>query len=666
MSRTIILIGFIALSLLANITLAQISDDNTSQEKLQELCSRYKFLWSDADPSVFYYCFTNKAAVQLKCRAGYYMCKREGEAFHPCDCKFDGSLDEEEDSSRASGEFPSEGCEKGDPFLKYNAKHRFGGVESSADTVGACQLECLQEEDCIGVDWDAKNKQCFVLPKTAERYALSEKEGVSHYMRTFCTASDTVTPKSLQDPDTLQSLGGGGNQFSNDYPSNDYNNQNVNDPRFGKQAISFTTASTPAAAASATCTTATVPDSGCPFAIQKYAGMAHPFGVNITSATENQDENACKTWCISRPYCQGVDWDSSLSTCYYFQEIQPALLVTSTNVNHYRRTVCGRPLQCWSQSGSATIQTNVAVTSIDTPQVQCNGVCFLRQTVSATNPTVERGCLAVATGGSSPALGCSIDTTNLLTATCYCDTDRCNGLSLSAMSSQILYLPLDGDLTDHSGFNRFAVPSNGYNQPTFSCLDRAQNCSALFTGGECIEVRQMTQTVWGPVDASGNVTPQLSLAVTFKRLPDGSTVEEGIFGNSNTATVAPSWAFIGRTNENIIRAGIDSTTAPTGLNDFMRGVAAANAWHSAVLTYDGRDLLALDLPLTRFYIDAVRQSGNEQADMGEVQIRAQPVTVGCVQGLNFTGFIDEVRIFNSVLQTNDIEAINIMRDANFN
>lgn len=67
---------------------------------------------------------------------------------------------------------------------------------------------------------------------------------------------------------------------------------------------------------------------------------------------------------------------------------------------------------------------------------------------------------------------------------------------------QILYLPLDGNMEDHSGNNRFGVTASGYQTPEFSCLDRATNCSALFTGSQCIEVRQMAQTAWGSIGRS--------------------------------------------------------------------------------------------------------------------------------------------------------------------
>lgn len=622
----------------------------TSEEKLQELCSRYKFLWSDADPSVFYYCFNDKAAVQLKCRAGYYMRKMEGQPFHPCDGKYDGNLDEltdgedvgDKQEAPAEG-LPSNGCP--DPFLKYENFHRFGGNKSNATNLGECQLKCLQSDDCIGLDYTQDNL-CFLLPKSAEQYAPNPKKEVDHYMRTFCSAPTQATQAESRDNDAEE-----------------------------KQAVVFTTTTaapatatafttTVATPAAAACPSTTIPDTGCPFNLLKYPLMGHPFGTNVTLGTAQDTEEECKFYCTTRSYCMGVDWDMATNTCYFFQETMNSLLTSNANVNHYEKTECGRPLNCWSISGSVTDDEMIAITNTSTPQVQCIGLCFLRQDITGTTATVERGCEAVAARTTgTPALGCTITSGNLLTVTCYCDRDRCNGISLEAFSSQILYLPMDGDLLDHSGNNRYGVVANGYSAPTFSCLDRWSNCSALFTGSQCIEVRQLTQTVWGPVDEFSNVSPQFSYSVAFKRLPDQSTVEEGILGNSIDPAIEPSFALIGRVEEGAVRAGVQSLESPTGLNDFRKGKATVNQWHTSALTYDGRDVFALHLPATRFYVDTVSQSGNQQADMGEIQIRDQPVTIGCVQQLNFTGFIDEVRIFNSVLQPQDVQAIQIMQDA---
>lgn len=581
------------------------------------------------------------------------MRKTQGEPFHPCDGKYEGNLDEltkDGDTSNnqeapADG-LPSNGCP--DPFLKYEGFHRFGGTSVKATNVGDCQLKCLQDDNCIGLDWE--NDACYILPKSAEKFALQRRDGVDHYMRTFCSAATTAKPDVPADAGALD--------IGNDDEA--------------KQGVVFTTTASPGgggsqftttAAPNSTCVTDSIPDTGCPYNLLKYPLMSHPFGTNLTSGTENDSEEKCKFFCTTRTWCKGVDWDFSSNTCYGFQETQTSLLTSSTTVNHFEKTTCGRPLSCWDISGPGTDDAMVAIRNASFPQTQCVGLCFLRETISGT-PTIERGCLSVAAGATPPALGCVIDSSSLLTVTCYCDTDRCNGLSLEAFSSLILYLPMNGDLLDHSGNNRYGVVANGYSAPTFSCLDRWANCSALFTGAQCVEVRQLTQSVWGPTDEFGNVAAQFSYAVAFKRLQDGSTVKEGILGNSNDPAIEPSFELLGRSeDETRVRAGIQSIENPTGLDDFKASRATVNAWHSAVLTYDGRDVLALDLPATRFYVDTDRQSGNEQADMGEVQIRDQPVTIGCVQKNNFTGFIDEVRLFNSVLQPNDVEALQIMQDA---
>ena len=50
---------------------------------------------------------------------------------------------------------------------------------------------------------------------------------------------------------------------------------------------------------------------------------------------------------------------------------------------------------------------------------------------------------------------------------------------------------------------------------------------------------------------------------------------------------------------------------------------------------------------------------------GPIGVRDQPVSVGCVKEDNFVGFIDEARIFSSVLSMGDIRALKAMRDTNY-
>ena len=56
---------------------------------------------------------------------------------------------------------------------------------------------------------------------------------------------------------------------------------------------------------------------------------------------------------------------------------------------------------------------------------------------------------------------------------------------------------------------------------------------------------------------------------------------------------------------------------------------------------------------------------NKLQCLGPVGVRDQPVSVGCVQGKHFVGFIDEARVFSTVLSMNDIRALKAMRDTNY-
>lgn len=53
-------------------------------------------------------------------------------------------------------------------------------------------------------------------------------------------------------------------------------------------------------------------------------------------------------------------------------------------------------------------------------------------------------------------------------------------------------------------------------------------------------------------DGQGMVTPQISFAVWMKRLPNGANAREGIFGNSNSQGVEPSFQFVGTSNKNFV------------------------------------------------------------------------------------------------------------------
>lgn len=93
---------------------------------------------------------------------------------------------------------------------------------------------------------------------------------------------------------------------------------------------------------------------------------------------------------------------------------------------------------------------------------------------------------------------------------------------------QLLYLPLDGDLSDHSGIGHDGVVPTGFTEPKFTCLDKSVNCSALFIGSQCITVESLARMKWGAADnASLSFVPQASFAVWFKRMATAESNPQG-------------------------------------------------------------------------------------------------------------------------------------------
>lgn len=134
---------------------------------------------------------------------------------------------------------------------------------------------------------------------------------------------------------------------------------------------------------------------------------------------------------------------------------------------------------------------------------------------------------------------------------------------------QILYLPLDRDLLDHSGKGTNGLAALGYTEPSFTCLIKSVNCSAVFTGQQCVSVPQIASTQFGDISSQdGAFTPEATFAVWFRRLQDDSQGREGIFGNSADKDMSPSWQIVAENAEQYVSAGIQTDTSPTGLEDY--------------------------------------------------------------------------------------------------
>ena len=94
----------------------------------------------------------------------------------------------------------------------------------------------------------------------------------------------------------------------------------------------------------------------------------------------------------------------------------------------------------------------------------------------------------------------------------------------------MLYLPLDGDTRDHSGIGRHGQVPAGQTAPSFTCLDKSINCSALFTDGQCVSVPSLAMVPFTSAELDGDTVaqvPKASFVVHFKRVPNGPPTKQG-------------------------------------------------------------------------------------------------------------------------------------------
>ncbi|KAK2158946.1 hypothetical protein LSH36_161g04037, partial [Paralvinella palmiformis] len=314
----------------------------------------------------------------------------------------------------------------------------------------------------------------------------------------------------------------------------------------------------------------------------------------------------------------GVDFDANTRTCYYLAQVEPPLVTRGVSgVTHYRKVDCTRPLRCFVSSAEVRSPLDMAITNLRTPQSQCNGVCYTRETIGATTNTVDRGCM---TASVPVTLGCQLSE-DLLTITCFCDTMRCNALSVVAMATQLLHMPLDDDLSDHSGTSNSAAVPDNYTPPDFQCLDKAINCSALFTGNQCIRVTSLTNTDFGVVGQDFRFSPEATFSVYFKRVTtSGPGMEGGIFGNSDDPNVKPTWQIASKQFNNYTTAGLTSEdTQLASLMDYDFVRADNDKWHLMVMTYEGLfDYTRRMFPKLSLYLDGKAVDGNSMLEQGKL------------------------------------------------
>ena len=90
------------------------------------------------------------------------------------------------------------------------------------------------------------------------------------------------------------------------------------------------------------------------------------------------------------------------------------------------------------------------------------------------------------------------------------------------------------------------------------------------------------------------------------------------------------------------------TFGGTNANVFGTGAVAANAWSHLALTYDGATL--------RLYVNGTQVSS--QARTGAIATSTNQLQIGgdSLYGQNFSGLIDEVRVYNRALAASEIQS----------
>ncbi|XP_078574712.1 uncharacterized protein LOC144860980 isoform X2 [Branchiostoma floridae x Branchiostoma japonicum] len=201
----------------------------------------------------------------------------------------------------------------------------------------------------------------------------------------------------------------------------------------------------------------------------------------------------------------------------------------------------------------------------------------------------------------------------------------------------LAYYPFDDSYADSQG-NFDLAPQGGVS------LHPGGNGNgyAQFGGAGRLMANGFTSHAWGS---------SLTVSVWFKRT--------GQFGNYqgiiNTGYHASgSWEIrMGRENGGtMIGCGV-VTSDSSQTWDYVHLHASTNTWHHAVMTYDGT--------LTKFYLDNVAQTGNDQCCSGPIIDKGNPLVIGQAgpgkSNEYFFGFIDEVRLYSRALCAEEVAAL---------
>lgn len=210
-------------------------------------------------------------------------------------------------------------------------------------------------------------------------------------------------------------------------------------------------------------------------------------------------------------------------------------------------------------------------------------------------------------------------------------------------SSLVAYLPFDGNANDSSG--------NGNNgsaigAPTYATgkISQAINLSGDADGvGDYVSIPQTTN-----LDGFSALT----IALWFKQNGmDGSGYNPLVDSNVNVGSPAYSIKIegSGSPNVNIHLTMKDASGTSISKGSYSQSIAGG-AWHFLVLTYDGEDV-ALSVDGTS-RITASELSGPLADESSAIQIGARSPS-----SWYFRGDLDDVRIYNRVLSTSEIQTL---------
>ncbi|CAH1795974.1 unnamed protein product [Owenia fusiformis] len=167
-----------------------------------------------------------------------------------------------------------------------------------------------------------------------------------------------------------------------------------------------TPAPTTATTTVTTVATTTIPDTGCPFALQKTTSANRYGGSHVANATT---EEACKLYCLITPSCEAVDFNIQRNMCY--QHATNGTASSNACCNHYAKT------SCLSTNTVAPTTTNATTTSMSTVTATTSATPATTREITKVIETTTQEITTLGETTTPETTTAVIDPSNLETAT---------------------------------------------------------------------------------------------------------------------------------------------------------------------------------------------------------------------------------------------------------